>query len=70
MILDVSEEELFKDLCKEPVALLKRVIRVFREEYPKEIEKAIIKEFGDAGKPCETLNLIEGYLEKIKEKQL
>ena len=52
------------EMCKEPIELLQRVIRVFREEFPKKIEKIIIREFGDLGEPYETLDLIEKFLEE------
>ena len=52
------------EMCKEPIELLKRVVKVWREEYPKEDEKMIIEEFGDLGEPCETLNLIEKFLKE------
>ena len=58
------------EMCKEPIELLKRVVKLFRAEYRREIEKAIMKEFGDLGEHYETLNLIEENKEKIKEKQL
>ncbi len=56
-------------LRNETNQLFRRVIKVFREEFPKEIEKFIIKEFGDLDEPYETLDLIEEYLEKINKEK-
>ena len=54
-------------ICEEPIKLLKRVVKILREDvgFTKENAKIIQEEFyEDAGEPYETLDLIEKFLKR------